>query len=86
MSSKITLFSSARERESLKDAEDRKKELDEIEELKSAIYSDPALSDPAQEFQRTVRHEIDFRANDVLAGDTSVDPGLVMGISLWLAF
>lgn len=44
-----------RERESLKDAEDRKKELDEIEELKSAIYSDPALSDPAQEFQRRLQ-------------------------------
>lgn len=31
-------------------------------------------------------HEIDFRANDALAGDTSVDPGLVLGISAWLAF
>ena len=50
-----TDFSSTRERESLKDAEDRKKELDEIEELKSAIYSDPALSDPAQEFQRRLQ-------------------------------
>jgi hypothetical protein len=30
-------------------------------------------------------HEIDFRANDALAGDTSVDPGLVMGISAWMA-
>ena len=31
-------------------------------------------------------HEIDFRANDALAGDTSVDPGLVLGISAWFAF
>ena len=44
-----------RERESLKDAEDRKKELDEIEELKSAIYADPGLSDPATEFQRRLQ-------------------------------
>ena len=29
--------------------------MDEIEELKSAIYSDPALSDPAQEFQRRLQ-------------------------------
>jgi len=44
-----------RERESQKDAEDRKKELDEIEELKSTIYADPGLSDPAQEFQRRLQ-------------------------------
>lgn len=31
-------------------------------------------------------HEIDFRANDAFAGDTSVDPGLVLGISAWFAF
>lgn len=44
-----------RERESMKDAEDRRKELDEIEELKSTIYSDPKLSDPALEFQRRLQ-------------------------------
>lgn len=44
-----------RERESVKDAEDRRKELDEIEELKSTIYSDPRLADPATEFQRRLQ-------------------------------
>ena len=51
----VTLLVHCRERESLKDAEDRRKELDEIEELKSAIYSDPKLSDPALEFQRRLQ-------------------------------
>ena len=49
------LFSFFREKEASKDTEDRKKELDEIDELKSAIYSDPKLSDPAQEFQRRLQ-------------------------------
>lgn len=44
-----------REKEAAKDTEDRKKELDEIEELKSAIYADPKLSDPAEEFQRRLQ-------------------------------
>lgn len=44
-----------REREAAKDAEDRKRELDEIEELKSAIYADPGQVDPAQEFQRRLQ-------------------------------
>ena len=44
-----------REREAAKDTEDRKKELDEIEELKSAIYADPKLTDPAEEFQRRLQ-------------------------------
>lgn len=44
-----------REREAAKDAEDRKRELDEISELKSQIFSDPKLSDPAQEFQRRLQ-------------------------------
>ena len=44
-----------REKEASKDSEDRKKELDEIDELKSAIFSDPKLSDPAQEFQRRLQ-------------------------------
>jgi len=44
-----------REREAEKDAEDRKRELDEISELKSQIFSDPKLSDPASEFQRRLQ-------------------------------
>ena len=48
-------FLTFREKESTKDTEDRKKELDEIDELKSAIYSDPKLSDPAEEFQRRLQ-------------------------------
>ena len=44
-----------REKEAAKDTEDRKKELDEIDELKSAIYSDPKLADPAEEFQRRLQ-------------------------------
>merc|ERR1719352_1162400 len=44
-----------REREAAKDSEDRRRELDEIEELKSAIFSDPKLSDPATEFQRRLQ-------------------------------
>jgi len=44
-----------REREAGKDGEDRRRELDEIEELKAAIYSDPKLSDPATEFQRRLQ-------------------------------
>lgn len=31
-------------------------------------------------------HEIEFNANDASAGDTSVEAGLVMGISAWMAF
>ena len=50
-----TYFLFFREKEASKDTEDRKKELDEIDELKSAIYSDPKLSDPAQEFQRRLQ-------------------------------
>merc|ERR1719342_447048 len=44
-----------REREALKDQEDRKRELDEIDELKSQIFSDPKLSDPASEFQKRLQ-------------------------------
>jgi RNA-binding protein 25 len=44
-----------REREAEKDAEDRKRELDEISELKSQIFSDPKLADPATEFQRRLQ-------------------------------
>ena len=44
-----------REKEAAKDTEDRKKELDEIDELKSAIYADPKLADPAEEFQRRLQ-------------------------------
>lgn len=44
-----------REREAAKDAEDRKRELDEISELKSQIFSDPKLSDPGAEFQRRLQ-------------------------------
>jgi len=44
-----------REREAEKDAEDRKRELDEISELKSQIFSDPKLSDPASEFQKRLQ-------------------------------
>jgi len=44
-----------REREAEKDAEDRKRELDEISELKSQIFSDPKLADPASEFQKRLQ-------------------------------
>jgi len=44
-----------REREAGKDSEDRRRELDEIEELKSEIFSDPKLADPASEFQRRLQ-------------------------------
>merc|ERR1711936_51743 len=44
-----------REREAGKDGEDRKRELDEISELKSQIFSDPKLADPASEFQKRLQ-------------------------------
>lgn len=44
-----------REREATKDSEDRRKELDEISQLKSQIFNDPKLADPATEFQRRLQ-------------------------------
>jgi hypothetical protein len=44
-----------REREAAKDAEDRRREAEEIEELKSQIFANPALKDPHTEFQRQLR-------------------------------
>jgi len=44
-----------REREAAKDAEDRRKEMDEVEELKKQCFSNPAFKDPNAEFQRQLR-------------------------------
>jgi hypothetical protein len=44
-----------REREAAKDAEDRRREAEEIEELKSQIFANPGLKDPHTEFQRQLR-------------------------------
>jgi len=58
-----------REREAGKDGEDRRRELDEIEELKAAIFSDPKLSDPASEFQRRLQErERQFLPNSLKRG------------------
>ncbi len=50
-----------REREAAKDAEDRLREQEELEELKNKIYSNPTVKDPDAEYQRRVReHEQEF--------------------------
>lgn len=49
------IFNYYREREAAKDAEDRRKEMDEVEELKKQCFSNPAYKDPNAEFQRQMR-------------------------------
>eukprot|EP00088_Acartia_fossae_P022445 TRINITY_DN23646_c0_g1_i1.p1 TRINITY_DN23646_c0_g1~~TRINITY_DN23646_c0_g1_i1.p1 ORF type:complete len:312 (-),score=155.05 TRINITY_DN23646_c0_g1_i1:992-1927(-) len=44
-----------REREAAKDAEDRRREQDELEELRENIYSDITVKNPAAEYQKRVR-------------------------------
>jgi len=62
-----------REREAAKDSEDRRRELDEIEELKSAIFSDPKLSDPTAEFQRRLQErERQFLPDSLKRGSRSI--------------
>ena len=44
-----------RERESAKDADDRLREQEELDELKAKIYSNPTVKDPDAEYQKRVR-------------------------------
>lgn len=46
-----------REREAAKDLEDRRKEEEELAELKDKIYSNPTVKDPESEYQRRVREK-----------------------------
>lgn len=49
------IFLFCREREAAKDGEDRRKETEEIEEIKKQIFSNPALKDPNAEFQKRLK-------------------------------
>jgi len=44
-----------REREAAKDAEDRKRESDEVDELKEKIFSNPTVKDPSAEFEKRLK-------------------------------
>ena len=52
---KIIYSVNLRERESAKDAEDRLREQEEMDELKTKIYSNPTVKDPDAEYQKRVR-------------------------------
>jgi hypothetical protein len=54
-SSDSNVYYTYREREAAKDAEDRRRETEEIEELKTQIFANPAFKDPGAEFQRLMR-------------------------------